>query len=410
MTKHLANNYKLLIKTGEKIIINRANGSKFYDINNNSYIDGTSSYCSANLGHNHLYFKKCIIKQMDKISICPRYIENEYLNNLGIVVNKYFNKLIKMKETDILQILPSCNGVDTIETAIKLSRAWGYEKKGIPIMNSKQIFFDGNFHGRSISAISVSNYEYQKKFYPKVPNLYSIGGYNDIEYLENIFNRIDIDNISAIFIEPIQCEGGINILSNNFLIKLRYLCDKYDILLICDEIQTGLFRTGKLLCSSNFDCKPDIILLGKSLGGGYLPISLTITSDKIMNCIKPGEHGSTFGGNPLASYIATEVLEYLHNNNYEYIVNKKAKILKNELDNLMVLFNFIKEIRSYGLLYGIEIDKTISSSDICNNLINQGIIIKDTQKNTLRLSPPFIINNIEIEELIDGLYKVFNKI
>jgi ornithine--oxo-acid transaminase len=285
MSHHIAKNYKTFLKNGKSIIINRAIGSKFYDLNNNSYIDATSSYCGANLGHNHPYFKNHIIEQLNNISICPRYVENNQLNRLGITVNKYFNSLIKMNNNDTLKILPSCNGVDTIETAIKLSRAWAYEKKGIPLGNSIQLFFNGNFHGRTVSAISVSNSSYQAKFYPKNPNLISIP-YNDKECLKQILESEIGDKISAIILEPIQCEGGINIPHFDFLIEIRKLCNKHNILLVCDEIQTGLFRTGKLLCSEKYNCKPDIVLLGKSLGAGYLHISLTITSNEIMNCIK----------------------------------------------------------------------------------------------------------------------------
>ena len=409
MSHHIAKNYKTFFRNGKSIIIYRANGSKFYDVHNNSYIDATSSYCGANLGHNHPYFKHYLIEQLNKISICPRYIENNQLNRLGITVNKYFKNLIKIDNKDILKILPSCNGVDTIETAIKLSRAWAYEKKGIPIGRSIQLFFDGNFHGRTVSAISVSNSTYQHKFYPKNPNLISIP-YNDIESLQKLLENKDSDNISAIFVEPVQCEGGINIPNFDFLIKVRDVCDKYNILLVCDEIQTGLFRTGKLLCSQKYKCKPDIVLLGKSLGAGYLPISLTIASNEIMKCIKPGEHGSTYGGYPLASNVASHMLEYLHDNNYEDTIHEKSIEIMNRLNFMKNKYGFIKEIRNEGLLYGIEMDEQISSENICNQLIDYGIIIKNTNRNTIRFSPPFIITNQEIDELFNGFNKCFDKI
>ena len=409
MSHHIAKNYKTLLRNGKSIIIDRAFGSKFFDINQDSYLDATSSYCSANLGHNHPYFKNYIIDQLHNLSICPRYVENNRLNELGITVNKYFKNLIKTDDKDTLQILPSCNGVDTIETAIKLSRAWAYEKKRVPLGRSIQLFFDGNFHGRTVSAISVSNSPYQSKFYPKNPNLISIP-YNDIEYLKKLLEHKMTDLISAIILEPIQCEGGINIPNNDFLIEVRKLCDKYNILLVCDEIQTGLFRTGKLLCSQKYNCKPDIALLGKSLGAGYVPISLTIASNEIMECIKPGEHGSTFGGYPLASKIASEMIEYLHHHNYEKIVEKNSLKINKILSVIQKKYSFIKDIRMLGLLYGIEVDENVSSEKICNQLINYGIIIKNTNRNTIRLSPPFIITDNEIDELFYGFIKCLDKI
>jgi ornithine--oxo-acid transaminase len=404
---HIAKNYKTFLNYDKSIVIYRAIGCKFYDKNSNSYIDATSSYCSANLGHNHPYFKAHIVDQINKISVCPRYIENIQLNNLGKIVNKYLKDKINISKSDTLQILPSCNGVDTIETAIKLSRAWAYEKKGISVGESIQIFFDGNFHGRTVSALSVSNSKYQEKFHPKNPNLITVP-FNNFEYLEDLLSKTK--NISAVFIEPIQCEGGINIPNYNFLFKIRELCNKHNILLVCDEIQTGLFRTGKILCSEKFNCKPDIVLLGKSLGAGYIPISLTIASNKIMDCIKPGEHGSTFGGNPLACNIASNMLDYLYKYNYEKKVNDLSYYIINNLNLIKNEYGFIKEIRNEGLLYGIEIDEKISAEEICNKLVNYNIIIKSTNRNTIRLSPPFIMKKYEIDELFDGFTKCFNKL
>jgi ornithine--oxo-acid transaminase len=407
---NLAKNYKTLTMYSEKIIIRYAKGVKFYDMYHNSYIDATSSYCSANLGHQNPHLKRMLINQLDKIAVCPRYVENGMLNRLSTTVNKFFNNKINLKQNQYLQILPSSNGVDTLETAIKLARAWGTEKKGIPLGKTKQIFMNNNFHGRTLAAISANNSFYQNKFYPRVPNLINMP-YNDIDALNFCLEHYNnYENVSAIFVEPIQCEGGINIPDFDYLFNLRKLCDKYNILLVCDEIQTGLFRTGNLLSSEKFNIKPDIVLLGKSLGGGYLPVSICIASNNIMSCIKEGEHGSTFGGNPLASFMAEEVLEYLHKNNYKQIVDELGIKYFRNLKLLQDKFKFIKEIRGIGLLFGIELDSTIDVDKICNKLTEYNILIKSTKNNTIRFSPPFIINQQETEELFNGFYNCFKKI
>lgn len=392
---YIANNYKSF----HPIII-RSNDSSFFDNKNKEYIDGTSSYCSANLGHNNNYLKSLMIEQLNKNSICPRYLYNKPLCKLSVLIHNIMKDLINHK--GIIQSLPSCNGVDAVETAIKLSRAWGYEKKYIPIGKSIQVFMKGNFHGRTTSVISVSDDDYQTKFYPKMGNMKICTNEN----LED-FVHYNNENITSIFVEPVQCEGGIKI-SNMSLI--RKLCDKYNILLVSDEIQTGLFRTGSFLCSQNFNVKPDIVLLGKSLGGGFLPFSLTICSKDIMECILPNEHGSTFGGYPLGAKMAEEVIKLLYKEKY----NKSIPILELEYTkNLEILRNkykFIKDIRNMGFLFGIELDHIISSELVCNKLINHGLIIKSTKFNTLRLCPPFIITNKETEKIFNALDTCFNTI
>jgi ornithine--oxo-acid transaminase len=404
---YVARNYKTLLSEGTKFVINRAKGCLLYDTNNRSYIDATSSYCAANFGHKHPHFKKVIDEQLEKISICPRFVDNEKLDSLGFTINKYLNRKLNVKSNDYLQVLPSCNGVDTIETAIKLARVWGTEKKGIPMGKSIQVFFNGNFHGRSMSAISVSDYFYQRKFYPKNPNLVTVP-FNNILALEKYLQNNP--TVSAVFLEPIQCEGGIIIPEYNYLSNVRKLCDQYNVLMVCDEIQTGMFRTGPLLCSDKFQVKPDIVLLGKSLGGGYLPVSVCISSNDIMGTIKEGEHGSTFGGYPLASAVASEVLTYAYKNKYEQIVNQKASYYKSKLTYLSQKYNFIKEVRQCGLIIGIELEESIASENICNQLVSHGIIVKNTNCNTLRLTPPFIITNDQTNYLFDKLDKCFSKI
>jgi ornithine--oxo-acid transaminase len=401
MSKYIANNYKTFKNLmNVPITITNALNNKFYDDTGKEYYDATSSYCSANFGHRNPYFVDIMKKQIDKINICPRFVDNEYLNEFGETVTRTFTRFINFHNSkEYLQVLPSLNGVDAFETSVKLSRAWGYEKKNIPENKSIQLFLDNNFHGRTISAISVNNDYYQKKFYPKNNNLISI---NSVDNLENFLNQSFMGDkyssyVSSITVEPIQVEGGVNILGKEKLQKIKDICEKYNILFICDEIQTGLFRTNKLLCINHYDIKPDIVLLGKSLGAGLLPVSACITRNTIMECIKEGEHGSTFGGNPLQCVVATNVLNYLTNQNYNIEKNNdklenffsycfKTLILKYELQNKI-------KIENVGLLYGIKIDEKYSAEKLTQVMLNNGILIKSTKKNTIRFTPPFTIDS-----------------
>lgn len=406
---HIANNYKTLIRNGLPIVINYANGIKLTDTNRNSYYDLTSCYSASNFGHQHPRFKKILIEQLDKISICSRFVENTSLNLLGHTVNKYFGNKIQQQAGDHLQVLPSLGGVDAFETSVKLARAWAYTQKQVPWGQARLLFARGNFSGRTITACSVSSYSYQKKFYPEVPNL-DLVPYNDeaelVKYIEGNHSCL-----AAICLEPIQGEGGINVPNNNYLCKVRQLCDKYNVLLICDEIQTGLRRTGSLLCSESFNVKPDIVLLGKSLGAGYVPISICIASNEIMSCIKPGEHGSTFGGNPLASIVGTSVLEYLHQ---PEVIKMIDRLETNLTAHLIKLWkhneNIIKEIRGKGLLWGIEFYPHVSASEMTNKLVNFGIITKDTSHNTIRICPAFITTKNDLDDIFENINKCFKQL
>jgi len=431
MNRFVANNYVRVkhpevyanifskIFNGPYVPINivSASGNKFYDNSNNYFFDATSSYCSANFGHKHPYFKNVLLEQINKISVCPRFVDNENLCLLGETTQKYFSHLLNFKHiSEHIRILPSLNGVDAFETSLKMSRSWGYIYKRIPFGKSIQLFFNGNFHGRTLSAISISNDDYQKKFYPKNTNLINID-LNNINNLDNYLNQSFFGDkyykfVSSITIEPIQIEGGINIVDKEKLQILRQLCDKYNILLIVDEIQTGLFRANKLLCIQNYNIKPDIVLLGKSLGAGYVPVSMAMSSDTIMDCIKEGEHGSTFGGYPLGSAIATNVLEFLHTENYE---EKNTKLSNYFCDFFKNLLNRCKledviSINNFGLIFGIKInnelpDPELLISKFCEIMLLNNILVNKTKKNTIRFTPPFTINDKkeEFDEFIEHL-------
>jgi ornithine--oxo-acid transaminase len=404
INRFVANNYKILTRKGEPVVITKADGIYLYD-HKNKYDDLTSSYSAANLGHMNPYFTNVLTEQLNDIAICSRFVDNSYLNKFGKTVNKYFKSKITCLPTQNLQILPSLNGVDAFESSIKLARAWAYMQKCVKPNKARILFAENNFAGRTLTACSVSSYAYQQKFYPKLSGL-DLVPYNDINAIERYIDKHN--NIAAICLEPIQGEGGIIVPSANYLVKVRELCSKHHILLICDEIQTGLGRTGTMLCSEQSNIKPDIVLLGKSLGAGLLPVSVCIASEEIMNCIKPGEHGSTFGGYPLGSTIATEVLEYLHTSD----IIKQVKNLSDDIQHKIYLLKdkyiFIKEVRGRGLLWGIEFYPEISANKVTEELVNYNIITKDTSHNTIRICPPFITTKEQLDDIFDRINQCFD--
>ena len=406
-TMSIARNYRLL----QNLRIKSASGPFLVDVCNTLYYDLSSCYSAANFGHNNIFLKEKLINQLDKISVCSRYVDNVYLNNLGHMVHKYFGNLINLKAGEKTCTLPSSNGVDAVETAIKLARAWGYAQKNIKEDQCKILFANGNFAGRTILASSVSSNAYQKKFYPKVPG-FDLINYNDIESLKKYLDTNDSKNISAICLEPIQGENGVIIPNDDYFPQVRELCDKHNLLLICDEIQTGLGRTSKLLCSEHYNIKPDIVLLGKSLGGGFLPVSLCISSNTIMDNILPGEHGSTFGGNPLASRMATEVLEYYHSNYIQQNIRTLSTTFAKYGEQLYEKYNgkLIKNVRGKGLFWGIEFIPKYDAFTVAQMLTEYNIITNSAGNNTLRICPPFILNNHEAKQIYDLLNECFDDI
>ena len=389
-----------IYKSIENIVINRGKGIYLYDKNNNKYIDCIAGYSSLNQGHCHPVLVKTLIKQSKKLTLTSRVINN---NNMGDYCEFLCNTF------NYEQVLLTNTGVESCESAIKIARAWGYKYKKIPKNKAINVFFSNNFWGRSLAACSSSDdplcYE---NYGPFMPN-FKIIEYNNIDKL-NYF-LINNQNVVSLMLEPIQGEGGINIPDKNYLYKVRDLCKKYNVLMICDEIQTGLGRTGKMLAIDYYEnLKPDIVCLGKALSGGMYPISAVLSSKKIMSSLKLGSHGSTYGGNPLASEIGITALQIIKN---EKLIENSynmgeifRKILKYNLEN----YNFIIGIRGMGLLNAIEFSSKKYADAFVKGLINEKVLTKSTRNKIVRITPPLTISKKELVILINRIVKVIERI
>lgn len=385
--KYGAKNYKSI-----EICIKKAKGIYLTDIYDKKYIDFISSYSSVNQGHCHSRLTNTIIEQSSKLTLTSR----AYHNN---ILGPYMNFITDLFKYD--KILPMNTGVEAGETAIKIARKWGYNYKNVPENKAEIIFPTNNFWGRTITACSTStNISCYNQFGPFTDG-FDIVPYNNIEKLEDKF--LKNPNIVAYMLEPIQGEAGIIIPYNGYIRDVKYLCEKYNILMIADEVQTGLGRTGKLLACDYEDVKPDILCLGKALSGGYMPISAVLANNNIMKYITPGTHGSTFGGNPLACSIAIEALKIINDEKLVENSYNMGEYFRKELKNIKN--NNIIDIRGKGLLNAIELKNEIIANKFCNNLIENGLLTSITHGNIIRLSPPLIININEINKSLDIILK-----
>jgi ornithine--oxo-acid transaminase len=378
-----AHNYKPILD----IVISKAKGKYLYDTNNIKYLDFLAGYSAVNQGHCHPKIIKTIKKQINTLTMTSRAFHNIYLPQYQEFMCKTFN---------YQKLLPMNSGVEAAETSIKLARRYGYLHKNIEPNKASVVVAFNNFWGRSIAAISSStDPKSYDNFGPYVPNFIKIP-YNNLQVLENHF--IINKNIVAFMFEPIQGEAGIIIPDSNYLSNVRKLCDKYNILMICDEIQSGLGRTGKLLTCDYENIKPDIILLAKSLSAGFMPISCVLANDNVMLGIKPGEHGSTFGGNPLACVIAMNAVKILIDenmieNSYNmgiYFRNKINNIIKNKGTDFAV-------VRGKGLMNGIQFNNNINVDNFIKFMAKNNILCNSTKNNTARITPPLIINKTDID-------------
>ena len=348
------------------VVLSKGNGIYVWDVEGNRYYDFLSAYSAVNQGHCNERILDSLTSQAHKLTLTSRAFHNNILGEY----EKYITKLFGYDK-----VLPMNTGVEGGETANKLARKWGYLKKGIEENKARIIFARGNFWGRTLAAISSSDDPSSYKgFGPYMPG-YDLIAYNDLNALEN---ELKDPNVCAFMVEPIQGEAGVIVPDPGYLSSVRKICDKYNVLFIADEVQTGIGRTGKLLACDHENVKPDILILGKALSGGVYPVSAVLCNDDIMLCIQPGEHGSTFGGNPLACAVAKTALEVVIDENLSDNANLMGNIFREELNKLNS--SIIKEIRGKGLLNAIEIKKTssISAWEICMLLK-----IKDYSQNQL---------------------------
>ncbi|RPG54074.1 MAG: ornithine--oxo-acid transaminase [Flavobacteriales bacterium TMED84] len=380
------------------VVLSKGNGIYVWDVEGNRYYDFLSAYSAVNQGHCNERILDSLTSQANKLTLTSRAFHNNVLGEY----EKYITKLFGFDK-----VLPMNTGVEGGETANKLARKWGYIKKGIKENKARIIFARGNFWGRTLAAISSSDDPSSYKgFGPYMPG-YDLIAYNDLNALEN---ELKDPNVCAFMVEPIQGEAGVIVPDYGYLSSVRKICDKYNVLFIADEVQTGIGRTGKLLACDHENVKPDILILGKALSGGVYPVSAVLCNDDVMLCIQPGEHGSTFGGNPLACAVAKTALEVVIDENLSDNANLMGNIFRDELSKINS--SIIKEIRGKGLLNAIEIRKTssISAWEICMLLKNKGLLAKPTHGNIIRFAPPLIINKKEILDCTSIITDVFKSI
>jgi ornithine--oxo-acid transaminase len=386
--KYGAHNYHPL-----DVVIDKAKGIWVWDVDGRKYLDFLSAYSAVNHGHNHPRIIKALIAQAHKLTLTSRAFRNDQWPMLA-------KELCQLAGYDM--VLPMNSGAEAVETAVKTARKWGYQKKGIPQDQAEIIACANNFHGRTVTVISFSTEPlYRKDFGPFTPG-FKVIPFGDAEALEKAITP----NTAAFLVEPIQAEAGILIPTPGYLSKVREICSKNNVLFIADEIQTGLGRTGKLFAWEHENAKPDMIVIGKSLGGGCYAISACLATADVMNVFKPGEHGSTFGGNPLACAIAREALRVIKE---EKLVANSAKMGKVFLAKLQTIKSrHIKEVRGQGLLIGVELyPEAGGARRYCEALAGAGLLCKETHDNVIRFAPPLIIGTKDLDWAFDKIKEVF---
>lgn len=370
------------------VVLEKGEGIFLYDVDGKRYFDFLSGYSAVNQGHCHPEIIKALTTQAQKLTLTSRAFYN---NQLG-VYEKYITEYFGYDK-----VLPMNTGVEGGETAIKLARRWGYAVKGIPENQAKVIFAEGNFWGRTLAAISSSTDPSSfKGFGPYMPG-FGLVPYNDLAALEAVLKD---PTVAAFMVEPIQGEAGVVIPTDGYLKGVRALCDQYNVLFIADEIQTGLARTGTLLACDHENVRPDILILGKALSGGTIPVAAVLADNEIMLQIKPGEHGSTYGGNPLACAVAMKALEVIKDEKMVENAYKMGEILRAELAKLNS--PFVASIRGRGLLNAIVIkhENPEAAWDLCIHLKELGILAKPTHGDKIRFAPPLIITEAQIKEAV----------
>ncbi len=385
--KYGAHNYHPL-----PVVLSKGEGIFVWDVEGNKYFDYLSAYSAVNQGHCHPKIIQSLSEQAKKLTLTSRAFYNDTLGEYEKFITEFFK---------YDKVLPMNTGVEGGETANKLARKWGYEVKGIEENKAKIIFAHGNFWGRTLAAISTSDDPLSYKgFGPYMPGYETIP-YNDLVALEESFQD---KNVCAFMVEPIQGEAGVVVPEEGYLAGIRTLCDKYNVLFIADEVQTGIGRTGRMLATDYEDARPDILILGKALSAGVLPVSAVLADDEVMMCIRPGEHGSTYGGNPLACVVAKSALEVIHEENLVENALSRGQQFRDRLEKFKGKNDLVKLVRGKGLLNAVVInDKEDSSTawDICLKMKDNGLIAKPTHGNIIRFAPPLVISESQVDESCD---------
>eukprot|EP01132_Coremiostelium_polycephalum_P007508 gene7508-9226_t len=383
------------------VVFKKAQGVYVWDTEDKCYFDFLSAYSAVNQGHSHPKIVSALINQAQKCALSSRAFYNELFPQYAKYITEFFNYEM---------VLPMNTGAEAVETGIKLARRWGYTQKKIAEDQAMIVCCKGCFHGRTIGVISLSDDPSSYSNYgPLLSGIVKID-YNNTDQLEEVF-KANGDRICAFIVEPIQGEAGVVVPDEGYLKKCYQLCKKYNVLLIADEIQTGLCRTGKLLCSDWDEIQPDIVLLGKAISGGLLPISAVLSSKEIMLTIKPGEHGSTYGGSPMASAVAIAALSVLKEENLAENAQKLGELFRREI--MAINSPAIKQVRGRGLLNAIVIDEEkspISAWDICMLFSKNGLLAKPTHDTIIRLAPPLTITEEQLTKCVDIIKTVFQNL
>ena len=380
------------------VVLSKGKGVFLWDVNGKKYYDFLSAYSAVNQGHCHPKIIKVLKDQASKLTLTSRAFHNDKLGEYMEFTTQLFG---------YERLLPMNTGAEGVETAIKIVRKWGHTIKGIPDHSAKIVVCDGNFHGRTSTIISFSGDKGSKEFFgPHTKGFYNVP-FDDLNSLEKVFNQDK--NIAGFLVEPIQGEAGVVVPKEGYLEGVRKLCTKHNILFVADEIQTGLGRTGKLLATQYEDSKPDILILGKALSGGTIPVSAVLCNSEIMDVIKPGQHGSTFGGNPLGSAISKRALEIIINEKLADNARKLGIVFRQKIRDYIKSSKLIDLVRGKGLLNAIVVkDKkgnTETAWNICLKLKENGLLAKPTHGNIIRFAPPLVINKNQMNECISIIIK-----
>jgi ornithine--oxo-acid transaminase len=389
------------------VVLERGEGVYLWDVEGKKYFDFLSAYSAVNQGHCHPKIIHALVEQAQILTLTSRAFHNNQLGPYEAYVTQYFG---------YDKVLPMNTGVEAVETALKLCRKWAYKRKGVPENEAVILFATGNFHGRTLSVISASIDPVAKKeFGPFMPG-FQVIEYNNLTALKEAFSN---KNVAGFIVEPIQGEAGVFVPDSDYLIKAKELCLENEALFIADEVQTGIARTGKLLaicgncaceksCENKYEVRADILILGKALSGGVLPVSAVLADDDIMLCIQPGEHGSTFGGNPLACKVAMAALTVVKEENLAENAARLGEIFRSRMQALQKKTPLLKQVRGKGLLNALVINDTEDSETawkICLSLAENGLLAKPTHGNIIRFAPPLVINQEQLEECCEIIEK-----
>jgi ornithine--oxo-acid transaminase len=379
------------------VVLAKGRGIFVWDVEGKKYFDFLSAYSAVNQGHCHPKITQALTDQANTLALTSRAFYNNILGDW----EEYMTKLFGYD-----RMLPMNSGAEADETALKLVRKWAYKVKGIPTNEAKIIVCDGNFHGRTITIVSMSSDPDSYSHYgPYTPGFVRIP-YNDTEALEEELKK---PNVAGFLVEPIQAEAGVFVPDAGYLQKVAALCKKYNVLFVADEVQTGLGRTGKLLACDHENVKPDILVLGKALSGGVYPVSCVLANDEVMLTIKPGEHGSTYGGNPIAARVAMAALDVIQDENLVENSNKMGEIFRREMK--AVRSEMIEIVRGKGLLNAVAVKPNNGKTawDVCLKLKENGLIAKPTHEHIIRFTPPLIITEPELMEALEIIKRTFRE-